>query len=123
MPYEFYKVLHLVGIFMIIVSLGGLCLHVMNGGTREHHSRKLVAILHGIGMFVALVGGFGLLARLGLAREWPLWATAKLIIWLILGGLPAFIYRKPQLAKLFWASIIAFAGLAAYFAIYKPVLG
>lgn len=50
----------------------------------------------------------------------PGWAIAKLIVWLILGGLPALIYRKPQMAKLFWLLILAFGALNAWLAIFKP---
>ena len=120
MPYEFYKVLHLVGVFTVIMSLGGMCLHVASGGTREFSGRKLAAITHGIGLLITLVAGFGLLAKLGLMAALPGWAIAKLVIWLILGGLPALIYRQAKLAKLFWILILAFGAINAYLAIYKP---
>jgi hypothetical protein len=34
--------------------------------------------------------------------------------------LPALIYRKPKLAKLFWVLVLAFAAINAYLAIFKP---
>ncbi len=120
MPYEFYKVLHLVGVFTVILSLGGMCLHVASGGTREYTGRKLAAATHGIGLLITLVAGFGLLAKLGILHSLPGWAITKGLVWLILGGLPAFIYRKPSLAKVFWILILVFGALNAYLAIYKP---
>ncbi len=120
MSVEFYTVLHLVGIFSVILSLGGMCLHVISGGTRNYPGRKWSAMFHGIGLLLSLIGGFGLLAKLGYLHGLPGWAVAKLVIWLILGGLPALIYRQPKLAKLFWVLILAFGGMAAWLATYKP---
>ena len=97
-----------------------MCLHVISGGTRDYAGRKWSAMFHGIGLLVTLVAGFGLLAKLGYMAALPGWAVAKLVIWLILGGLPALIYRKPKLAKLFWVLILAFAGTAAWLATTKP---
>jgi hypothetical protein len=120
MPVEFYRTLHLIGIFTVILSLGGMCLHVISGGTRNYGGRKLAAMTHGIGLLVVLVAGFGLLAKLGYMRAIPGWAIAKVVIWLILGVMPALIYRKPNLAKTFWVLILVFGALNAYLAIYKP---
>jgi hypothetical protein len=120
MTIEFYKTLHLIGIFTVILSLGGMCLHVASGGTREYAGRKLAAITHGVGLLIAFVAGFGLLAKLGYMQAIPGWAIVKIVIWLILGGIPALIYRQRRLAKAFWFSILAFAAFAACLAIYKP---
>ena len=120
MSIEFYKLLHLVGILTVVISLGGMCLHVISGGTRNYSGRKWAAMFHGIGLLITLVGGFGLLAKLGYMAAIPGWAVAKIVIWVILGGLPALIYRRPQMAKAFWILILAFGGLNAWLAIYKP---
>jgi uncharacterized membrane protein SirB2 len=120
MSYEFYKVLHLIGVFITIASLAGMSLHMASGGTREYSNRKFAGMFHGIGLTITLIAGFGLLARLGMHNGIPGWAIAKLVVWVILGGMPALIYRKPNLAKQFWAFILLFASLNAYLAIYKP---
>lgn len=120
MPYEFYKVLHLTGLFFLFTSLGGMLVHVLNGGTREFPSRKMVGLIHGIGMLLLLVAGFGLAARLGLVSGLPGWVWAKLVIWFILGGLPALIYRGRDKSKPLWAITIILGICAAYLAIYKP---
>ena len=121
MSYPFYLVLHLVGVFLIVVSLGGITLHMMNGGTREFAMRKWVGATHGLGLLIALIAGFGLLAKLGIGHDGlPVWVIGKLVIWLILGGMPAFIYRKSNLAKLNWVLIFVLAGFAAYLAAFKP---
>src|SRR5688500_9670542 len=64
--HQFYNVVHVVGIALLAAALGGMSLHAINGGTRrESRSRGLVAALHGTGALLVLVGGFGMLARLG----------------------------------------------------------
>jgi hypothetical protein len=121
MPYEFYLFLHFIGIFFILVSLGGLTLHIVNGGTREFKARKFMMMTHGIGLLITIIAGFGLLARLRMMSPIPSWAYEKMGIWLVLGILPAAIYRKPDLAKIIWFMIILLAGVAAWLAIHKPI--
>lgn len=118
--YSAYKVLHLFGVVCMFTALGGTLLHVVNGGSRDNNSaRALVGSLHGIGLVVLLVSGFGALARLGLGG-FPGWVWAKLVIWLVFGGMAALVHRRPHLAgSLLWFLPIL-GGVAAYLAIYKP---
>ena len=120
MPYEVYKVLHLVGVFAILLSLGGISIHMASGGSRSSIARRLVGMTHGVALLVTLVAGFGLLARLGLAHPMPGWAIGKIVIWLLLGASPTLIYRKPQLAKAFFALVLVLGATAAWLAVYKP---
>lgn len=121
MSYEFYKVLHLVGIFMVLTSVSSLTLHVIGGGTKINTPfRKALMITHGIGILITLVAGFGLLARLGMMNL-PGWVIVKLVIWLYFAVATLFLYRTTKYAKGFWFKIIALAALAAYFAVYKPL--
>ena len=121
MPYEFYKILHIVGLVAIWAALGGATLHAMNGGTRESNpARKLVAATHGIGLFLMLLGGFGMLARLGLTSGFPGWVIGKIVLWLVVGGLLAVPLRVPSLAKPLWFAMPLFAGLGAWMALAKP---
>jgi hypothetical protein len=119
-PLPVYKNIHLLGMVMIFMALGGLLLHRINGGTQRHAWRKPVAITHGVGMLLLLLGGFGMLARLGIFWPWPGWVTAKAIIWLVLGGLVTVIFRNPSLARPLWWITIALGGFAAYLAGQKP---
>jgi len=121
-PLLIYKNLHLLGVFMILVALGGLILQQIHGTTREPVWRKPVAITHGIGMVLALVGGFGMLARpeLSIFWPWPGWVIGKIIIWLVFGILTALIGRAPSLAKPLWWITIALGAIAAYLALNKP---
>jgi hypothetical protein len=116
-PYLVYKVIHLLGNFMVIIAIGGLAVHVMNGGGRDHQWRKGIAITHGIGMFLSLLGGFGALARLGIAQQGlPPWVYAKLVIWIILGGTTAILIRKKESAKPLWFFTLFLTALATYIA-------
>ncbi len=121
MSYEFYKVLHLIGVFMILTSVSALTLHVIGGGTKLNTPfRKGLMAIHGTGILITLVAGFGLLARLGLMNM-PGWVIVKLLIWLYFAVATIFLYRMPKHAKGFWFKIIVLAGLAAYFAVFKPI--
>ncbi|MEO5799398.1 MAG: hypothetical protein ABIZ70_01940 [Gemmatimonadales bacterium] len=122
-PYGVYKILHLSGMFLLFTILGGIALHVLNGGTRESNAgRKLAGALHGVALFVILLGGFGMLARLGMVRgAFPGWIWAKLTIWLLLGVFGTLPYRRPQVAKVYLVALPLLGGLAAWFAIYKPI--
>lgn len=121
--YSVYKVAHLLGMFLLFTILGGISLHVLNGGTRESNvGRKLVAALHGVALFVILLSGFGMLARLGMVRGGlPGWIWAKLAIWVLLGAFGTLPYRKPSLAKPFLFLLPLLGALSAIFAIYKPI--
>ena len=53
MSYEFYKVLHITGIFMVISAVGAHLLNGMLGGSKQFAGKKFVSILHGIGLLIA----------------------------------------------------------------------
>ena len=117
--YAFYNTLHIVGIMLVFMSLGATVLHAANGGTREHNpSRKLVAALHGVGLLVVIVAGFGMLAKNGgMNAGLPGYIHPKLLIWLLLGAAPVLISRKPALAKSMWLIIPLLGATAASFGI------
>lgn len=123
MSYHFYLVLHLLAVFMIIASLSGIAVHLIGGGSRDNFkARKLMGAVHGIGLLIAIVAGFGLLARLGVAHGGlPGWVIAKLVIWLILGAFPMVLYRMPKQALVGWILIFILGGFATYFAAFKPM--
>jgi hypothetical protein len=121
MSYQFYKIMHLTGIAMTLLSLGGLMLHAIAGGSKAAMPwRRPVMITHGLGLLLALVGAFGLLARLGIHWPWPGWVIVKLGIWLVLGGAVAVVFRKPEFNRVLWALVIALFAFAAYLANFKP---
>lgn len=117
MSYQFYKILHLVGIMLMFLSLGAGIARARFSPT-DTAIKKWVSITHGVSMLIILVAGFGLLARLGLS--FPAWAGVKVAIWLVFGGWIAVINRKPEATALHWV-VLGLLGLAGTFvALYKP---
>lgn len=122
-PRDFYEVLHIIGIAMLFVAIGGVAVHAANGGnTASSRTRPLVGSLHGLGALLILVGGFGMLARIGFQHggNFPGWLWVKLIIWLVLSATVLLPYRRPALARPFLVLLPLLAGVAVYMALYKP---
>lgn len=118
-PVQVYNVIHFIGIFMIFLGYGGLIVRSITGSD-DRRIRKLGAITSGIGLFLVLLGGFGLLARLGYG--WPLWVLVKIAIWMILGFLIMVINRKPQLAGTMWWLTLVLGFVAVIMVVYKPFM-
>ncbi|MCL7927348.1 MAG: hypothetical protein M8860_12540 [marine benthic group bacterium] len=117
-----YKLLHVLGILLVFSSFGALVLHALNGGTKATNSgRRLVTISYGVGLFLILLGGFGMLARLGIVQGGlPGWIWLKLVIWVVIGGLMALPYRVPGASRSLWLLGPALGLLAAWAGLYKP---
>ena len=119
--YAVYKIVHLVGVLMVFMALGGVATNAINGGAKAHSWRWPIAITHGLGLFLSLLGGFGLLARLGIIHSGlPGWVLAKLGIWILFAVLIGVVSRKPGWAKPVWPMIIILGAVAAYLAGSKP---
>lgn len=111
--YNVYKLLHLMGIFALFLSLG------VASVTQKSQTRWASAV-HGTALLVILVGGFGLLARLGMTSGLPGWALGKVAIWLLMGGAIVLARRKVLPAPALISLLIALGGVAAYLALWKP---
>jgi hypothetical protein len=122
MPYQIYKLIHFLGIFLVLIALAVMAAHALRGGTRaDDPHRRTLAFTHGTGVFLILLGGFGMLARLGIVQGGlPGWIYAKLAIWLVVGGAIALVYRGRDLARLTLLAAPVLAILAAAVALYKP---
>lgn len=88
MSYEVYKVMHVFSVVMFAI-LGGMAI-------AKDELHKAVKITIGTFSLLILVGGMGLLARIGISHGagWPTWAILKVVIWLILAGLFGFISKR-----------------------------
>ena len=117
MPYAIYKLLHVIGLMLLFLGMGGLLLGARSGLDR---APKGTAILHGVGLFAMLVGGFGMMARLGIDWPWPGWLIAKLGVWLAIGALPVLVRRRVLPGGPAWLIAAVLGALAAWFAIVKP---
>lgn len=122
-PRDFYEILHIIGIAMLFVAIGGVAVHAANGGSKTTNSaRSLVTTALALGSLLILVGGFGMLARLGFQHGsgFPGWVIGKVLIWLVLSGIVLLPYRRPALARPFLVLLPLLAGVAVYLALYKP---
>jgi hypothetical protein len=123
MSYVTYKLIHLFGLFMLFVALAGIAGHAAAGHEKsENTSYRTLLALHGLGALVALTGGFGLIARTEVAQghAFPGWIWAKLILWLLLGGLVALPYRNRPLARSLLIALPFLGLMGAYLANTKP---
>ena len=122
MPYQIYKLIHFLGIFSVLAAVVMAAAHVLRGGTRaDNPNRRTLAIVHGVGMLLIIVGGFGMLARLNIiSGGLPGWVWAKFVIWILVGASMGLAYRGGSLARVVAIALPLLAVLAAYFALYKP---
>jgi len=119
MSFDFYKIVHFLGIFMVFSALGGQITQSLNGNdSKKMPSRRWIAIYHGLGLLLVLVAGFGMIAKLQVG--FPGWVIGKMIIWVALGGVGALAARKQNLAGMIWAAVLLLGLTAAYLAHYKP---
>jgi len=88
---KIYQVIHLVS----VVFLVAITFRAFAAPTPE--SRKSNLMLSGIASLAALVGGFGLMAKLQI--EWGPWLFVKIGCWLALSALAGIAYRKPESTK------------------------
>ncbi|MFT5122715.1 MAG: hypothetical protein ACI9TH_001813 [Kiritimatiellia bacterium] len=117
MPAYIYHILHLAGILLVFLSLGGAIVRSMSS-TDDPAIRKMVGISFGLGMLIILVAGFGFLAKSKLGFH-P-WVFMKIGIWLLIGGLFSVINKKPSLGKTLWFTIFLLGVVAAYLGYRKP---
>ncbi|MGD8395060.1 MAG: hypothetical protein PVF43_06265 [Candidatus Eiseniibacteriota bacterium] len=129
MSASLYKVLHLFGVLLTFMGLAALCVHAMLrrpgsevdelAGDAQRAVRRLAGLMHGLGLTLVLVAGFGMLARLGY-DGFPPWLWGKLVIWLALGAAVVVPRRAPGRAALLLLVLPLVGALAAALAIYQP---
>jgi hypothetical protein len=122
MPYIVYKLIHFFGIAAIVAALAASAMHVAAGGTRATNPyRRPLAVTHGIASFLILLGGFGMLARLGIMHGGlPGWIWAKLAIWIVVSAALVAVYRGSRFARLVLVALPLLVVLSAAVALYKP---
>jgi len=118
--YVTYKAIHYFGIFLLVATLGG-AVGASGAGSPPGVARRWW-VLHGVALFLVLLAGFGLLARLGVqhGEPFPLWIWIKLTVWVVLGGALVLLRRRPRWAPWLLGVVPAMAALAGYVAFTKP---
>jgi len=119
MNVEIYRIIHLIGLVMLLLGLGGIVLlrEELKKGIKTG-TAKCLGAFHGIGLLLMLLGGFGMIAKLKYA--FPGWIIAKLVIWLILGGWAAVGKKSNMPAPLYWLVILLLCTTAFYLVSFKP---
>lgn len=124
MSQAFYNLLHIIGLILLVQSLAAVVYYRMTRASDHdpdpNPNRKMLSIMHGTGMLLMLVSGFGMLAHLGMSAGMPNWIYGKLVIWLILGASIAFVNRGKGSPMLWWTLIVVLGGVAAWMGIMKP---
>ena len=120
-PLELYRWLHVVSLLLVFIGLLGLVFLRTGGATSTKKQDRYLGHIHGIGLTLMLIAGFGAMARLGYMTAWPWWIYVKLVLWLYLGASAALAKRKAHLAPALLASWVVIAGLGAYLGIFKPL--
>ena len=103
-----YYLLHVGG---VIILTG----YTFRAFSAPPETRKGTLAISGILALVVLVGGFGLLSKLGLG--FPTWAMVKLGCWLGLAALTGLGYRMPSL-RTFWTLLASALVLIAVYMVY-----
>jgi hypothetical protein len=81
-------------------------------------TKKRVMMITGIASLLALIGGFGLLAKLQLG--FPGWIVVKLVCWLGLSAFAGMGYRKRDKAGLFMVIAVVLAVTAVAMVYVRP---
>lgn len=118
---EIYRLIHFAGIFTLFLAFGYLL-----AGPK---SPKAAAIGHGIGLFLILLGGFGMQAKLkagyiaSYGSGFPTWLIIKIVIWVVLGGCMVLLKRKIIKGAAGWILVIVLGLASGYLALNKPAMG
>ncbi len=105
---EIYKLIHLVGIIVTFLGIGSL----ISADAKKPAAMRAPAMIHGIGLLLLLVSGFGLQAKVH--KVWPAWMVLKVVILLALGALIVLIKRKVLPPIAIYLIAIVLGGIAAY---------
>ena len=112
MPLQYYHLAHLVGLICIFIGFGCLL---------NSENTKTAMKWHGTGLLISIITGFGMLAKLGLMKAFPVWAIIKLALWLVLGVLPVLAKRRVLSSKIVVIIAALVGATLAFLGYMKPV--
>ena len=118
MSLEFYRVLHVTGLAMLLLGVGATLLV-------KDAPKRLPMTLHGLGLLVMFAAGFGAMAKLGLGSpsDWPAWLILKMVVWFLVASIPALVRHGTVPRALGWILVILLVACATWLAIVKPAFG
>ena len=120
MSYETYKVIHIIGILFLFIGLSTIAILSFTKQLGFAQGKMIGFATHGLGLFLMLLSGFGMAARLGLMANLPGWLFGKIAVWVLLGLAISLVKRKPQWIFANLLLIVVLGGTAATLAIFKP---
>lgn len=113
---EQYKIIHLIGLMLLFLGLGGILSHA----GRDVKVSKVYPLLHGLGLLTIIVSGFGNLGKQPGGMSFPGYVIAMIGAWLLIGALPLLVRRGYVPAPLGWFVAIALGALTAWLGVAKP---
>ncbi len=112
MPYIFYQVVHVLSL-LLLTGVG----FALIASDNDKPLRKFYGILS----FLVLLGGFGLIAKLGYSFKENTWLTVKLGMWILLaGGLPIALKRLSLSKPVLMLSYGVILFIAVYSVYLRP---
>lgn len=111
---ETYRLLHIVGVMLLLLGLGGVLAHAGGDGKAP----RLFLVMHGIGLLVMLVAGVGFVHKKPL--NWDNWLFAKIACWVLLAALPVLVRRGIVPRFLAVVLVLGLGATAAWLAQAKP---
>ncbi|OIR18922.1 hypothetical protein GALL_12650 [mine drainage metagenome] len=112
MPQLTYFFIHLTSIILLV----GVTFFSFSA---KMEKRKPVLIISGILSLLALIGGFGLLAKI-YGNHFPAWVGVKVVCWLGISALSGLAFRRREKAGLWAALAVLFVVIAVAMVVYKP---
>lgn len=107
----FYYILHVLSVLVLTA-------YTFYAFAAPGETRKRVMMITGIASLLALVGGFGLQAKLNYG--FPGWLIVKLVCWLGLSALAGFGYRRRGAAGTLALVAVALVAVAVVMVYVKP---
>ena len=112
-----FKVLHIIGSFLLFTGIGGL----LGVGENRTHVNKLVSILNGSGLLILLIAGMGYQGMV--LKIWPLWLILKIIIWVLMAVLFVLTKKDKIPVKVGVLLMVGLGAVVAWLCIMKPFFG
>lgn len=113
-----YKLIHLIGLFSLFFAAGVLYRQFREEGGPG--SLKSAGYFGGVGMFLILLGGFGMLARLEIHGGFPGWIYAKLALWTIAALMLGAVLRQKLGGGAVSHAFFIVGAAAGFLALWKP---
>lgn len=107
----FYYILHVISVLVLTA-------YTFYAFAAPAETRKRVMMITGIASLLALIGGFGLQAKLGYG--FPGWLIVKLVCWLALSALAGVGYRKRGAVGTLSVVVLLIAAVAVVMVYTKP---